>query len=532
MKLLSRLLSLMLAGLIGLAMFNALLSNADPAVRAERVRREQAKTRASIERSEAVTTLIEGMVVIAIVGLVGGVATGLALGGVMVLGRTRRAREIHADPTTALWPVIREAPGVYTQLNAPGAQHLAAMSVGRRRPTAAMVGRVLEGPRTDAPQIAAPAEYYPKEVDVYSAPMPQHLALPIGVTGDGRHVALPLEDMGNVIVGGLPKYGKSELLASMVAGLLRQDATGQRQQIAVIDMKLVSFGILPDLASLRWPVATDIEEAHEVIAAARAECSRRYEILRSSRARTLEEYQERTGEPMPYLTVLVDEIADLTQDEDRGRRDRFVASAMEIARKGRAAGVNLIMSTQRPSADVLPSSLRNLAGAAIAFRVARNHDSIAILGEAGAETLPDIRGRCLVKHSGVIQVQAFYAGLKGGRFDAFAEGLPVAHQRPEPPIPTEPAIPIVPQAVEPGQIALRSGIPVFRTDDDPELPYTPEQEAYIVKLYEQTRRLKEVQRRLYDGQQGGHWFYRIRAVVQAAGYDTSPHHTRRRLRGS
>lgn len=425
MKLLSRLLTYCAAGLIGLAVLSVLLSNADPGVRAERVRREQIKTQAAAERAEALTTFVEGVVVIGIAGLLGGTVVVLALGGVLVLDRTRRAREIHADQHTALYPVIREAHGVYANLNAPGAQQIAALSTARRRPTAAMVGRVLDGPRADAPQIAAPAEHYPARVDVYTAPMPKHLALPVGVAGDGRHVALPLRGLGNVVIGGLPNYGKSELLGSMAAGLLRQDASGERQQIAVIDMKLVSFGNLPDLAALRWPVATDIDEAHQVIAAARAECSRRYEVLRDARVRTLEEYQAVTGEPLPYLTVLVDEIADLTQDDDRGRRDRFLSSAMEIARKGRAAGVGLVMATQRPSADVLPSSLRNLAGAAVAFRVQRNHDSIAVLGEPGAETLPAVPGRCLVKHSGVVQVQAFYAGLEGGRFDAFVAQLPM-----------------------------------------------------------------------------------------------------------
>lgn len=529
MRLLSRLLTWLACGLIGLAVLSALLANADPAVRYERVRREQIKTQAAAERSEAVTTFVEGAVVIAIVGLVGGVATGLALGGVLVLDRTRRAREIHVDPRTALYPVILEANGVYANLNAPGTQQIAALSTARRRPTAAMVGRVLEGSRNDAPQIAAPAEYYPQQVDVYSAPMPSHLALPVGVAGDGRYVALPLRNLGNVLVAGLPGSGKSELLASMLAGLLRQDSTGQRVQVATVDTKLVTFGNLPPLAALYAPPALEIEDAHALVWGLVEEVRRRFQLLQAAGVRSIEEYQSKTGEALPYVVTVIDELADMTADHDRRRAAAFSGAAMEIGRKGRAAGVGLVMATQRPSADVLPSSLRNLAGAAVAFKVQRNHDSIAVLGEPGAETLPAVPGRCLIKHSGTVQVQAFYAGLEGGRFDAFVEGLPVAHYRPKPAIPP---IPPEPQPSKPAQIVPSSGIPVFRTDDDPNQPYTPEQEAHIVKLYEQTRRLKEVQRRLYDGQQGGHWFYRIRAVVQAAGYDTSPHHTRRRLRGN
>ncbi len=509
MRLLSRLLTALAAGLLVLAVLSVLLSNADPAVRAERVRREQIKTQAAAERAEATTALAQGAVVIGLVGLGGAVIIGLALGSVLVVDRVRRAREIHVDPATALYPVIREAAGVYSVLNAPGSQQIAALSTGRRRPTAAMIGRVLDAPASPAaPQIAAPAEHYPERVDVYSAPMPKRLALPIGVAGDGRHVALPLRGLGNVVVGGLPNYGKSELLASMAAGLLRQDATGERQQIAIVDMKLVSFGNLPDLAGLRWPVATEIDEAHQVIAAARAECSRRYEVLRSARARTLEEYQDVTGEPLPYLTVLVDEIADLTQDDDRGRRDRFLSSAMEIARKGRAAGVGLVMATQRPSADVLPSSLRNLAGAAVAFRVQRNHDSIAVLGEPGAETLPAVPGRCLVKHSSTVQVQAFYAGLEGGRFDAFVASLPTGDPIAMP-VPTWPVRSTEPvYRADPAQLA---GIPVWSTDD--RAAYTAEQIAHIRGRYADLGSIKAVEREMY-AQDGGYWFYRLKEVLQ------------------
>lgn len=507
-----RLTTWLACGLIGLAVLSVLLNNADPGVRAERLRREQIKTAAAAERAQAMTMLVQGAVVIGLAGFAGLAGASIMLSGVLVLDRFRRAREIHADRETLLYPVIREAHGVYAQLNPPGAQQIAVMSLGRRRPTAAMIGRVLDTPAASPPpQIAAPAEHFPARVDLYTAPMPRTLALPVGVAGDGRHVALPLRGLGNVVVGGLPNYGKSELLASMAAGLLRQDATGERQQIAVIDMKLVSFGNLPDLAALRWPVATDIDEAHQVIAAARAECSRRYQVLRDARSRTLEEYQDRTGEPLPYLTVLVDEIADLTQDDDRGRRDRFLASAMEIARKGRAAGVGLVMATQRPSADVLPSSLRNLAGAAVAFRVQRNHDSIVVLGEPGAETLPAVPGRCLVKHSGIVQVQAFYAGLEGGRFDAFVAQLPMGDALPAPawPVRYTDTVPVYRAETTPA-----SGIPVFGTAPvDRDTAYTPAQIAHIRARYHALGgRIKAVQRELYD-QEGGYWFYRLREVV-------------------
>ena len=437
----------------------------------------------------------------------------VAVGGALALVRwlAHRARLVYADRHTALYPQVRVERNRYLDLNEPRAQSLACLAAAsRQRPTAAMVGRVLDVPAAlpaaPAAQIATPGERYPTRVEVYSAPLPAVLALPIGIDGRGRPVALPLRGLGNVVIGGLPNCGKSELLASMAAGLLRQDATGERQQLAVIDMKLVSFGNLPPLAALRWPVATDLDAAHEVIAAVRAECQRRYELLRDAGARTLDEYEQRAGETLPYLTVLVDEIADLTCDDDRVRAQRFLSSALDVARKGRAAGLALVLATQRPSVDVLPSSLRNLAGAAVAFRVSRNHDSMAVLGEPGAETLPALPGRCLVKRAETIECQAYAAGLEGGRFDAFVASLPQTGIA-APAWPRSTAIPPVILA----DTGTSAGIPLFSIDD--RTTYTAEQITHIRGLYAHLGSIKAVERKLY-GQDGGYWFYRIKEALE------------------
>lgn len=442
---------------------------------------------------------------------------GLVIGGAVAIVRwmTLRSRAVHAHPGTALYPMMHHGGARYVDLNADAkAQLLAVMATGRR-PTAATVSRVLDWtpPEPEPPALPAPVATFPSRVEVYSSPIPPQLAIPVGVDGAGRAVSLPLRGLGNVVIGGLPNYGKSELLGSMAAGLLRQDPRGERSQLAVVDMKLVSFGNMPALAALRWPVATDIDEAHEIIAAVRAECAQRYVALREAGARTLEEYETRTGERLPYVTVLIDEIADLTCDDDRGRRERFLASAMELARKGRAAGVGLVMATQRPSVDVLPSSLRNLAGAAVAFKVQRNHDSIAVLGEPGAEILPATPGRCLVKRGEVIECQAYACGLEGGRFDAFLASLPAAGLA----APTWPvrAGTEVPEPVNRAEVTHDGGIPVFRTDAAG--AYTVEQIAHIRARYAALGSFKAVQREIYDGQEGGHWFYAIREAVQSGG---------------
>lgn len=447
-------------------------------------------------------------------------------GGALALVR-RWSRHLRAKD--GLFPILDTRRGLVNP-NEAGAQTLAAIAGASRRVSAPMAARVIDAHYSNnAPaepveaQIAAPVVLsFPAKEPVYSSPLPRALALPVGIDGLGHPVSLPLRNLGNVLVAGLPGSGKSELLASMVAGLLRQDATGQRLKVAMVDTKLVSFGSFPDLAALWTRPALEIDDAADLTWGLLEEVRSRFQLLHAARARTLEEYEMRTGQQLPYLIGVYDELADMTTDPDRRRRENFTVAATEIGRKGRAAGVSLIMATQRPSTDVIPSSLRNLAGAAVAFRMAKADDSRLVIGDAGAESLPSTPGRCLVKHADVTQVQAYFAGLEGGHFDTFLDALPLG----DVPQPRRNGIDQDPVAVDgwpvrdTAGIPLRTapnphaqpGIPVFDTAQ--QSGYTPDQIAHIRRLYADLGSLKAVQRHLYDGQEGGHWFYQIRTAVQ------------------
>lgn len=441
----------------------------------------------------------------------------LAVGGAIAVVRRLARSSRYVRPTDGLYPLVDLGGGVFFNGNEPGAQSLAALASGRR-PTAAAVGRVIDGtwrnvnPQPfDVPALPEPAARFPARVEVYGQPVPRALALPVGVDGNGQPVNLALRNLGNVLVGGLPGAGKSELLAGMLAGLLRQDASGRTVQVAAIDTKLVSFGLLPNLAALYAPPALTLEAAHDLVASLAQEVQRRFELLHAARVRSLEELENTTGERLPYVVAFCDELADLTTDLDKARRDRFLAQALEIGRKGRAAGVALVLATQRPAVDVIPGSLRNLAGAAVAFRVSRNHDSMAVLGEPGAELLPATPGRCIVKRDGVTQCQAVMAGLEGGQFDRFCATLPtVTVERTETPYNgASTGIPVQWPVYRP-ETALQPGIPVFCTDD--RTAYTPAQVAHIQARYAQLGSIKAVERELY-GQDGGYWFYRLKEVL-------------------
>jgi len=444
----------------------------------------------------------------------------VVIGGALALVRwlAQRTRQIHARD--GLYPVIDQGRGQFASLNEAGAQSLAVLAAGRR-PTAALAGRVIDAQYRTAPEPAGPPlpepqpepqpepGHYPQKVSVYAAALARELALPVGVDGAGRPVALPLRNLGNVLVAGLPGSGKSELLASMLAGLLRQDASGGRVQVAMVDTKLVSFGNLPPLAALYAPPALEIEDAHALVWRLVEEVRRRFQLLQAAGVRSIEEYQARSGEALPYVVTVIDELADMTADHDRRRASAFSAAAMEIGRKGRAAGVALVMATQRPSADVIPSSLRNLAGAAVAFRLARADDSRLVLDAQGAEQLPSSTpGRCLVRYRDTVQAQAFYAGLEGGQFDRFLLNLPQAIAPAWRVRQNGPGSVIAGDTGQEG--ANVDAIAAWSSTDQSD--YTPEQEAQIRALYDELGSLRAVQRELY-GQTGGYWFYRIRDVI-------------------
>ena len=139
----------------------------------------------------------------------------LSVGGAMYIVKALAARSRRIYARDGLYPVIDCGRGQFVNVNEPGAQSLAALAAGRR-PTAAAVGRVIDAQYRnvntppDVPALPEPAARWPARVEIYDAALPRALALPVGVAGNGQPVALPLRNLGNVLVGGLPGGGKSE----------------------------------------------------------------------------------------------------------------------------------------------------------------------------------------------------------------------------------------------------------------------------------------------------------------------------------
>lgn len=325
-------------------------------------------------------------------------------------------------------------------VNEPGAQKVAALTTGlqpdvRLQGSAARAALRNDPNETIMPE-SEPLLLPPPKASIYTAPISDQLHLAVGVDGHGP-VQLPLRDLGSGIVGGLPGMGKSEAVASMIAGLLRQDSSGERIQLAIADLKGgVDFGRIPDdLAALAWPVAKDPAGGLDLVLHVWTEIERRQRLMERAGTARVEVYNQRPGvKPLPYLFLFLDELMMLTMAaEERGvdkatrqQSAEFNGKAIRVVSVGRALGVSMIGATQRPSGTVIPTQLRDMCGLRLAFKCMTLDASKAVLGVGGAELLPADPGLALLMRDDAQprQIRTYLAGLDSGKFDRFTHPLP------------------------------------------------------------------------------------------------------------
>jgi len=209
--------------------------------------------------------------------------------------------------------------------------------------------------------------------------------LPVGLGKDisGRAVFFDLAEMPHLLVAGTTGSGKSVMLNGLLTSLLL--TTDPRQvKMVLIDPKRVElsqFGRVPHLIS---PVVTDVKKAANALMWAVAEMERRYEVLERVGVRSLEGYNDRGAEPpMPYVVIVIDELADLMMTAAAKVEDAVI----RIAQKARAVGIHLVVATQRPSVDVITGMIKANVPSRIAFAVSSQIDSRVILDTPGAEAL-------------------------------------------------------------------------------------------------------------------------------------------------
>ncbi|MCC6802210.1 MAG: DUF87 domain-containing protein [Anaerolineae bacterium] len=211
------------------------------------------------------------------------------------------------------------------------------------------------------------------------------LAIALGQGVDGTPVAADLGSMPHLLIAGTTGSGKSVLVNAIIAGLLLNNPP-QRMKFIMVDPKRVELTQYNGVPHLVAPVVVELERIVSVLKWVTREMDERYRKFSNAAARNIEDYNKHlpaTEEQMPYIVVIIDELADLMMlapDET----ERVIT---RIAALARATGIHLVIATQRPSVDVVTGLIKANFPARVAFAVAGNTDSRVILDQPGAERL-------------------------------------------------------------------------------------------------------------------------------------------------
>jgi S-DNA-T family DNA segregation ATPase FtsK/SpoIIIE len=213
------------------------------------------------------------------------------------------------------------------------------------------------------------------------------LIVPLGRDVSGDPIVASLASMPHVLIAGTTGSGKSVCLTSMIAGLVMNNRPDTLRMI-LLDPKMVELNRFAGLPHLLGPVEIETERIIGVLRWAAREMDRRYKLLELENARNLEAYNQQLGEErrtehLPYIVIVVDEIGDLMMT----RPEETEKTLTRLAQKARAAGMHLVVATQRPSVDVITGLIKANFPARISFAVASGTDSRVILDAVGAETL-------------------------------------------------------------------------------------------------------------------------------------------------
>ena len=231
------------------------------------------------------------------------------------------------------------------------------------------------------------------------------LEVAIGRDADGSPVVADIETMPHMLVAGSTGSGKSVMINSMIMSLLMR-TTPKQVRLILVDPKRVEFSCYNGLPHLYVPVVTEPRQAASALAWAVSEMERRLKIFERASARDIKVYNtmcvsgklsemDNPPEPLPYILVVIDELADLMMVAGKD----VESSIVRLAQLARAAGIHLVIATQRPSSDVVTGLIKSNIDNRIALKVSSSIDSRVILDETGAEKLLG-NGDMLFKYRG------------------------------------------------------------------------------------------------------------------------------------
>lgn len=209
----------------------------------------------------------------------------------------------------------------------------------------------------------------------------------LGADISGKGVLLDIVKMPHLLIAGATGMGKSVCINCLVTSLMYRYSPAEVRLI-MVDPKQVEFVPYKDIPHLFVPIITDPKAATAALAAAIDEMEDRFSKIKDVGARDIRGYNDIAAmdpdlKKLPYLVIIIDELADLMMTAS----DEVETSICRLAQKARAAGIHLIIGTQRPSVDVVKGTIKSNIPSRIAFTVASQVDSKTILDSAGAEKL-------------------------------------------------------------------------------------------------------------------------------------------------
>ena len=211
---------------------------------------------------------------------------------------------------------------------------------------------------------------------------PSKLTFALGKDVHGIVTIGDLAVMPHLLIAGATGTGKSVALNSLIASLMYK-ATPDEVKLVLIDPKRLEFPMYEDIPHLLCPVVYDPKKAHIVLMDIVRKMEERYKMLQSGKVRNIEQYNQEAKQPLPYIVVIVDELADLMMFGVQ-EVEFFIGRLAQLAR---AVGIHLVLATQRPSIDVITGTIKNNFSCRIGFRVDSRVDSRIILDSVGAEKL-------------------------------------------------------------------------------------------------------------------------------------------------
>ncbi|MDY0232479.1 MAG: DNA translocase FtsK 4TM domain-containing protein [Sulfurimonas sp.] len=212
------------------------------------------------------------------------------------------------------------------------------------------------------------------------------LTIALGKDIVGKPFITDLKKLPHLLIAGTTGSGKSVGINAMILSLLYKNSPDQLR-LLMIDPKMLEFSIYNGIPHLLTPVITKAKQAIVALNNMVSEMERRYELMSETRTKNIENYNDKVkkegGEHLPYIVVIIDELADLMMTSGKDVEH----SIARLAQMARASGIHLIVATQRPSVDVVTGLIKANLPSRISYRVGQKVDSKIILDQMGAESL-------------------------------------------------------------------------------------------------------------------------------------------------